>query len=128
MKKYDCTKTLDYNHEAGRLCDSHPDCLKCPLYASNIEQDTSGCIIGSITEESIDIVQMWSDEHSEKTRAEAFLERIPTFRLTGSNRPDICWSVAAGLNIDCVGVECKNCWNEPYNGEFEKEAKKDEEI
>lgn len=61
IKRYDCTKTLDYFHEKERLCDSFINeeygCTKCPLFKFY------RCTIA--TEEYISIVQKWSDAHPE---------------------------------------------------------------
>lgn len=58
MKKYDCTKTLDYSHETNRMCTTYANCKECVFKGI-------GCIPSSITQESIDIIQRWSDEHPE---------------------------------------------------------------
>lgn len=58
MKKYDCTKTLDYSHETNRMCATYANCKECVFKGI-------GCIPSSITQESIDIIQRWSDEHPE---------------------------------------------------------------
>lgn len=66
MKKYDCSKILDYGHEQRRLCRSREDCYDpedgsdCPLrgrYCSTLSK---------ITQAEIDILQKWSDEHPEQ--------------------------------------------------------------
>ena len=70
MKKYDCNKTLDYSHELGRICRSC-DCAECLV-------GHLPCSVDRVTQEHIDIVQKWSDEHPEApklTKKErAFLE------------------------------------------------------
>lgn len=65
MKKYDCSRTLDYVHEATRLCTVYTKskCEGCPL------GDTVDCaFVGDITPEHIDILQKWSDEHPEQPK------------------------------------------------------------
>ena len=58
MKKYDCTRALDYNHEILRMCHSYPNGCEnsCPF-------EDMDC--NDITEEHIRMVQQWSDEHPE---------------------------------------------------------------
>ena len=58
MKKYDCSKTLDYIHEQGRMCND-TRCEGCPFRNINC------AFVSDITQEHIDIVQKWSDEHPE---------------------------------------------------------------
>ena len=75
MSKYDCSKTIDYAHEFTRMCDD--GCGVCPLYKA-------GCGLKKLTEETIAIVQKWSDEHPEKpklTRKErAFIEGVKAYK------------------------------------------------
>ncbi len=75
MSKYDCNNVMDYGHEFRRLCKLYPSCSdngSCPLvgrYCNNL---------GHITQEEIDILQKWSDEHPEPPKLtkkdRAFLE------------------------------------------------------
>lgn len=63
MKKYDCSKTLDYVHEVARACDKYVSCANgCPLINRVCTNITN------VTQEDIDAVQMWSDEHPEVTK------------------------------------------------------------
>lgn len=55
----DCSKTLDFSKEFYRLCNTYDvGCEGCPLADSNYT-----CNWYDITQEVIDIVQKWSDEH-----------------------------------------------------------------
>jgi hypothetical protein len=59
-KRYDCSKAIDYVHEKERMCDSitgEDGCEKCPL--------SKFYKCAEATEESISIVQNWSDTHPE---------------------------------------------------------------
>lgn len=61
MKKYNCNNTLDYAHEAERMCetfDKFDDCDGCPLVKKS-------CRIFDITPEHIRRVQEWSDANPE---------------------------------------------------------------
>ena len=65
--KYDCSKTLDFFHELVRQCHDitnasiDPKVVGCRLF---------GCsLAGKITQEQINELQKWSDEHTEKTLA-----------------------------------------------------------
>ena len=61
MRKYDCTRTLNYVHELNRMCDVMNSCEDCPMSAVDISCDR----IAEITEDSIRILQKWSNEHPE---------------------------------------------------------------
>lgn len=114
--KYDCSKTMDFKHERNRMCDSYVGCLdNCPLYEKFCYSTKY------LTQEHIDIVQKWSDEHPEKTRNEAFLELFPKASISSDGLPQTCFAVLIGQEKTmCVGRCCSDCWNEPYAGEFEK--------
>ena len=57
--KYDCSKTLDFLKERIRMCKAHVECEKCPFI--DIDCD----YFNDITQEVIDGLQKWSDEHPE---------------------------------------------------------------
>lgn len=115
--KYDCNKTLDYSHEKKRMCGTYHDCSNgCPLSVIYCH--------GDIMQEHIDIVQKWSDEHPEKTRADAFFEMFPKSCIKSTPR-ECFYGLIGNLN-SCENIDCYDCWKEPYNGEFEK-AREEEE-
>ena len=118
---YDCNKTLDFSHEKKRMCFSYNKCAGCPLLNSCHDAQ-------HITKDDIIIVQKWSDAHPDKTRADAFNELFPKFSDNNRIHALLCFHhligekcPKKGLATD-VDTECRACWNEPYNGEFEKEA------
>ena len=58
----DCSKTLDLSKEFNRLCYTYDaECEGCPLENSNYSCDGYG--VTNVTQEIIDIVQKWSNEH-----------------------------------------------------------------
>lgn len=67
IKKYDCSKTLDFTHERNRMCNTIRDCDKCPL---NIYSSCTTDRLVDNTQNLIDEVQKWSDNNPEKTRPE----------------------------------------------------------
>ena len=115
MSKYDCSKTLDYAHEAQRMCEAVKQCADCPT--RTVERKSCTFIDGT-TQERIDIVQKWSNEHPEKTRKEAFLEIFPKYE--GSVIDNECFESLVGKECCRRSETCDECWQEPYNGEFEK--------
>lgn len=121
MSKYDCSKTMDYAHERNRMCDADKSrsCYNCPLKGVG-----ESCFhIRFITQEHIDIIQKWSDEHPEKTRHDAYIEIFPKMREFDPHR--ICFANMIGVHPDeikmeCAELGCMDCWNLAYCGEFEK--------
>ena len=77
MKKYDCTKTLDYSHELKRMCEVHTKCEGCPF------KNLKGCaFVEAITQKHMDIVQKWSDEHPEPKLTERDYSFLDCFNPT----------------------------------------------
>ena len=125
--KYDCSKTLDFFHERNRMCNSYVECLDgCPLegkFCYSTKHLTQEHI-----QEHIDIVQKWSDEHPEKTREEVFLEIFPKLKALkdkvvnfDSNCLPCFYELIGKCEGDYCGEKtCSECWQESYNGEFEK--------
>lgn len=61
MKKYDCSKTIDFSHETARMCHGFKYCEDgCPLRSLD-----HPCGLAYTTQETIDVVQRWSDDHPE---------------------------------------------------------------
>lgn len=60
--KYDCNRTMEYAHEMKRMCRSYPTCTSCPIRGMSY---FSFQVPPRPTQEIINIVQMWSDEHPE---------------------------------------------------------------
>ena len=122
--KYDCSKTLDYAHEVMRMC-KQTSCENCLIKHGE-------CIsigIKDITKERIDIVQKWSDEHPEKTRQDAFFEIFPKMvKRHDEGTPALCFYSLIGDSCPYLSdhnFDCEECWNKPYDGEFEKAREKD---
>lgn len=77
MKKYNCNNTLEYAHEASRLCRTYRGgCLDCPLHGLGCEWD-------DVTPEHIKRVQAWSDVHPEITLTDKQVEIFKALNLLG---------------------------------------------
>lgn len=65
--KYDCSKILDYTHEVQRFCKAQKTrgCDNCPLIK---DKGYCSASIFDITQERINFIQKWSDEHCEEAR------------------------------------------------------------
>ncbi len=80
MKKYNCNNTLEYAHEAIRMCrafDKCGGCDGCPLVKK------SCCGIFDVTPEHINRVQAWSDAHPEITLTDKQVEIFKALNLLG---------------------------------------------
>ena len=79
MKKYNCNNTLEYVHEAARMCrafDKFDDCDGCPFAKKS-------CRIFDVTPEHIRCVQAWSDANPEITLTDKQVEIFKAMNLLG---------------------------------------------
>ena len=106
MKKYNCNNTLDYAHEAERMCETFDNCstCPCPLYGMS-------CGHLEITAEHIKIVQAWSDNHPEIVLTDEQLEILEALDLLGYKY------IAQDKNKDIATY-----FSEPYKGRKSWEA------
>ena len=119
----DCNKTTNFLHELKRLCDSHDECVAneankedCPMFG--VCSLTHSRLCAETVKTAIEIVQKWSDEHSKKTYAQDFFEKLPKAQSGLDGTPLVCreeiYGRARPKFEDCgyTGT-CENCWNEP---------------
>lgn len=106
MKKYNCNNTLEYVHEAARMCRAFDKCegCPCPLYGMS-------CGHLEITAEHIKRVQAWSDAHPEITLTDKQLEILEALDLLGYKY------IAQDKNKDIATY-----FSEPYKGRKSWEA------
>lgn len=106
MKKYNCNNTLDYSHEAERMCETFDNCstCPCPLYGMS-------CGHLEITAEHIKIVQAWSDNHPEIVLTDEQLEILEALDLLEYKY------IAQDKNKDIATY-----FSEPYKGRKSWEA------
>jgi hypothetical protein len=120
--KMDCSKTIDFYTEVGRLCSSRLACEavahdeRCPLYGF-CDLKYSKIHIKD-AKKAIEILQKWSDEHPKKTYAQDFFEKFPKAQSYSDGSPVICRKIIYGEirppfeNCYYTGA-CYRCWNEP---------------
>lgn len=116
----DCSKTVDFFKERQRMCDSYK-CKMCPAQVLFNIPDVCPVFDDNLCDEKIiDFVQKWSDSHPEpkpKTYADVFRERFPknTFQGWALWQHAICRKqLFGGADTERCEVDCKECWNEPY--------------
>jgi len=128
----DCSKTIDFFPEFGRLCNSRAACAagaaykeQCPLLDFCGHPFTKIC--AKDAQKAIENLQKWSNEHSKKTYAQDFFEKFPKAQSKSDGTPFVCRKRIYGGKLStlegCDYTEaCKNCWNEPMNDEETKGA------
>ena len=119
----DCSKTINFLHELQRLCDSRDVCEAdaankegCPMLGLCDCSITTTCAEDAI--KAVENLQKWSDEHSQKTYIQDFLEKFPKAEIDSDGSPFACRKEIYGRvcpKIEDCGYTgtCKNCWNEP---------------
>ena len=122
--KIDCSKTVNFVKAKIRICKAFNErCWGCPLSsAENGENKKCSTFISENTEQAIEIVQKWSDEHSIKTRLELFYENYPN-APQHDGVPNACVGdfgyegYAERHTGECEFCQecymCRKCWNMP---------------
>lgn len=119
MNKYNCNNTLEYVHEAARMCrafdkcEGCEDCEGCPLAKKS-------CEIFDVTPEHIRRVQAWSDAHPEITLTDKQVEIFKALNLLGfryiaqdtdgkvdayTHQPSKCGGIWAYTAGECVRTQ-----------------------
>lgn len=117
--KIDCSNTVNFFKERTRMTNECKiNCENCPMSFRNNGVDI-GCnsFVKNYTEQAVEIVQKWSDEHPQKTRLEDLKEKYPkaVVNIIGG-KPDICVkTLGYGENPKGCGHadKCVECWNMP---------------
>lgn len=123
----DCSKAIEFSRELHRLCEMGTEedlpggCSDaCPF---NIGNGRHTCPFDRpITQEDVDIVQKWSDEHQatkSKTYADDFFEKFPAASIV-DGRPAFCRAKlyktpcrgVRGNILDISANDCLLCWDE----------------
>lgn len=116
--KIDCNITKNFFKKLDRMCESSVSCDRCEIKPIMDKYHRIGCR-EVIIDHPIDIlivIQKWSDEHQSETRLEYFKKMFPKAPIVGG-RPYLCVRNLTN-EVSCEAGTCKQCWNEPYNGEF----------
>lgn len=116
MSKFNCNNTIDFMSEYNRLCESNQECTSCPLF---LTLSGNSCVREIIyhSEEAIEIVQKWSDEHPIETYMENFLKLFPNASISPKGQPRSCRAYIYGAPKGCDDLcheyssNCYSCWN-----------------
>lgn len=119
--KIDCSNILNFKTEHMRMCESYTSCYDCPFENKFTFCSPSDLGLGDITQEVIDLVQKWSDEHQQKTILEDVLEKLPNIPREKDGTPDdLCPDYLGYEKSDeFCGKEngCQICWNRVIEAE-----------
>ena len=117
---------LEFLKEQKRMCKSYGMfCAECEIYRKKSNRFCDA-FIRDFPEETIAIVQKWSEEHPRKTLLQDLLEKYPNVELRYNKFPEICpYSLGYATNENCFldtdeqffSEECEECWNRPLEEE-----------
>ena len=114
--KIDCSNILNFKREYERMCKSYTKTCNGCSFEYKCDYRCLGVLeIENITQETIDLLQKWSDEHPRKTLLEDFLEKYPNATISKyEDIPCIC-AEDLGYKSDNELCEtedgCQKCWN-----------------
>lgn len=120
--KIDCNVAKNYFKEKSRMTRScQIKCRDCQLSFDNNKTNLSCRGLENICpDKAIEIVQKWSDEHQQETRAEHFLKMFPNAQMYKDEYPTACIkSLNENVSCEVSRNSCKKCWEKTYTeGEF----------
>lgn len=93
-----------------RMCNFYKYCRECPRYEKGcLDFDTDMDALGELEND----VEIWAEEHPQKTRLQDFREKYPNALLYYDGTPKPCCS-DLGYCKECPEVTtCEECWNMP---------------
>ena len=114
---------VEYLKAKTRMTNScNVDCWKCPLSAINNDKQTASCaeFECQFTEQAVEIVESWAEQHPIRTYLSVMLERLPNIRINKYGVPCGCPSTyfKEAFNNNCIGTDCLDCWNREYKEEI----------
>lgn len=122
MPKIDCSKTENFLRELSRAisnCTGH--CLDCAVYEFKKKRSGNTCIsvLAQYPQETISLIQSWSDAHPIKTRLDDLKEKYPKFYTNEAGYPNV-YPRVFGYCDNCSYCSLNStlhyCWNEPLEG------------
>lgn len=95
-----------------RMCKSYENCEGCPRNGKGcLEFDMDLDSIGELEND----VEIWAEEHPQRTRLEDFKEKYPHAMMETDGTPTICCIDLGYRKEDCDPIKesCVDCWNIP---------------
>ena len=105
--------------ERVRMCKSNEYCRGCEFYDFKVKADMEcATYINIYPEETVAVVEKWSQEHPQKTMLQDLLEKHPKVMLRDDSTPKCVCPEDLGY---CEGrycneinkLDCVACWNRP---------------
>lgn len=118
--KIDCSKTENFLREWKRMCEMYGSWCGACIFNKGAFSCRENVL--SDSKRTLELIQIWSDEHPTRTILDELLEHYPKFTLSernalpiGGDNYVICPSVFGYKNLpDCrESNNCVKCWNQP---------------
>lgn len=114
---------VEFLKEKVRMCESYKDsCAGCDLY-NFFKESNMHCIefLECCPEESVSLVEQWSQSHPQKTMMQDFFEKFPNApkdEKEGGVPKSVCPKQLGytNKNEDCTELfdcDCLKCWSRP---------------
>lgn len=116
----DCNITENYLQEKLRMCKSYDRCSKCPMDEARKQEKAHNMwcseFCEKIPKKAIEVIQLWSDSHPQKTMLDDFKEKYPNALLNENGIPRFCPYLVGYVDESCCTIYsgCVKCWNRPY--------------
>lgn len=103
--------------EKVRMCESYKDsCGDCGLYKF-FQESNIHCIelLECCPEESVNLVEQWSQAHPQKTIMQEFFEKFPNALKDSFGSPCLCLADLGYEEKNCgaMNYDCLKCWSRP---------------
>ena len=111
---------IKFIEEKERMCRTCRSCILCPAWLDD------GCVVsvrsGFTSEQQINTVKAWSEQHPRKTRQSVFLEQYPQADIDNTGLLILCpkrISADIRVTVDCLRKSCSDCRREFWMQEVE---------
>lgn len=103
--------------EKVRMCESYKDsCAGCDLYKF-FQESNIHCteLLECCPEESVNLVEQWSQAHPQKTMMQDFFEKFPNALKDSFGNPVVCTQALGYGDFCCDDTKnnCTVCWSRP---------------
>lgn len=107
--------TIEFIKEKYRMCHYQDGCSHCSIYEKKGSRLCADWVAAN-PEQTIEIVEQWSQSHPQKTMMQDFFEKFPNAPKNPNGTPQFCPRYAGySQQKDCT--DCVNkyleCWSRP---------------
>lgn len=103
---------ITFIKEFNRMCEETKYCDRCGFHGHCLLNTEKKEVVSA--EETLAVVERWSEEHPRKTFLSDLLKKYPNIDLkVGSGVPNFCPEILGyKQKLKCGRISCKECWNQ----------------